>query len=182
MKPLLAACPQPPVSKRLPLLEGAWQQVWGPYSYKNNEKRGVDPAVDPQHIYQVVFKDGSYSNVAPLRNSKGQPQRATILLQGQYQPDKDPLQPNLLHVRFVGLGQVKGSPPAGFASYPAVAKARHEGTLAGYHKVLPNWFVRWVFGGGQLTEVYTDADLRLTYGASKKHPRQRYLYILKRVN
>ena len=38
--------------------------MWGPYDYRN-EKRGVDPELGVDEIYQIVFKDGYYYNVSP---------------------------------------------------------------------------------------------------------------------
>jgi hypothetical protein len=84
---LLKASPQSDVKTRLPLLQGAWQQVWGPYIYKNNS-RGVDPAINPDHIYQVVFPGGYYYNVSPDWQQKSSKPARTVLLRGEYTLDK----------------------------------------------------------------------------------------------
>lgn len=48
----------------LPLLYGAWKQVWGPCEYRN-DLPCVDPELGVDEICQVVFKDGYYHNVSP---------------------------------------------------------------------------------------------------------------------
>ena len=34
--------PMPPIKDRIPILAGAWKQVWGPYDYRNDDG-GIDP-------------------------------------------------------------------------------------------------------------------------------------------
>jgi len=175
---LLKLCPQSSVQERLPLIEGAWQQVWGPYTYRD-KSRGNDLRLDPQRIYQVVFKEGYYYNVSPARDSKGVPKNRTILLRGEYQVSKLPKENRVLGIHFTSFRKVKGDPPEGmtYESLPALAEAQqiHPKTI------LPSFFVRLFFGGGFLREVYTDEDLRITYGAKKSSFKDSYLYILKRI-
>jgi hypothetical protein len=200
---LLAACPQPEVKTRLPLLAGPWQQVWGPYTY-SNKNRGVDAEVDPNNIYQVVFPGGYYYNVAPRLDKKGKPKGQSILLRGEYVVDA--YQHNVLNIHFTSLRGVHGkgfnaknlkaveanrtvsqadtdpSTPANL-TYIALPKLAEQGRLSGTFTSLPSLFVKWFFGGGQLREVYTDEDLRITYGSSNRsNLADNYLYILKRVN
>src|SRR6478609_1885935 len=123
---LVKLCPQSSVQERLPLIEGAWQQVWGPYSYRDNS-RGIDLRLDPQRIYQVVFKEGYYYNVSPARDSKGVPKNRTILLRGEYQVSKLPKENRVLAIHFTSLRKVKGDPPEGmtYESLPALAETHH---------------------------------------------------------
>jgi len=175
---LLQLCPQSSVQERLPLIAGAWQQVWGPYTYRD-KSRGTDPRLDPKRIYQVVFKDGYYYNVSPSLDSKGVAKNQTILLRGEYKVSKWSKEKNVLAIHFTHLRKVEGDPPQGmtYESLPALAEAHQ------IHQtnVLPAFFVRLFFGGGFLREVYTDEDLRITYGAKKSSFKDSYLYILKRV-
>jgi hypothetical protein len=173
---LLQVCPQAPLKERLPLLSGMWQQVWGPYSYRDN-RRGVDKSFSPTTIYQVVFPDGYYYNVSPTFTHTGQATNKTTLLRGQYRLNAK--QPNVMDIHFTALKSVPGSPPQGlqYGQLPALAES---GQLLGVRKVLPNTLVWWLLGGGTLTEVYTDNDLRITYGASKNLT-PNYLFVLRKV-
>jgi hypothetical protein len=175
---LLQLCPQSSVQERLPIIAGAWQQVWGPYTYRDNS-RGIDPHLDPKRIYQVVFKDGYYYNVSPSLDSKGTPKNQTVLLRGEYQVNKLPKDKNVLAIHFTNLRRVEGDPPQGmtYESLPALAEAHQ----IQQSTVLPSFFVRLFFGGGFLREVYTDEDVRITYGAKKSSFKDSYLYILKRI-
>jgi hypothetical protein len=173
---LLAACPQAPIQDRLPLLAGPWQQVWGPYTYRGSD-RGVDPRLDPNNIYQVVFQQGFYYNVSPDRDRLGRPKDRTILLRGEYK--LDPKRPNVINVRFTNLRAVPGiqRTPYAYTQLPILFETgRIKDTT-----LLPPFFVRLFFGGGSLQEVYTDQDLRITYGSDKNNLKDNYLYILKRV-
>jgi hypothetical protein len=174
---LLQVCPQAPLKDRLPLLTGMWQQVWGPYSYKDN-KRGVDKSFMPNAIYQIVFADGYYYNVSPSYNNAGQATNKTTLLRGQYRLNNK--QANVMDIHFTALKSVPGSPPEGlqYGQLPALAEA---GKLPGLRKVLPNTLVWWLLGGGTLTEVYTDNDLRITYGAGANITRN-YLFVLQKID
>jgi hypothetical protein len=46
--------------------------------------------------------------------------------------------------------------------------------------IVPTWVVKVFFGGGALKEVYTDADLRILYGARSNRFERPALYIMKR--
>jgi PAP_fibrillin len=167
--------PQKPVAERLSLLEGAWKQVWGPYDYRSN-KRGVDPALDVERIYQVVSRDGYYYNVNP---DPRHDQPRIGLLRGEYVLAPD--EPSSLHVRFTRFDQLKGCPPQGL-SYIDLPKRMEQGELSQTSWLVPSFVVRWFFGKGTLREVYTDQDMRITYGSSQKDPENNAIYILKRVS
>ena len=173
---LLRENPQAPVSHRLPLLYGAWKQVWGPYDYRSND-RGVDPALDPANIIQVIFKDGYYYNVNPTRTKKGKAKGIT-LLRGEFV--QDPEQANHLNVRFTNLRRLKGPMPTGLRlqDLPELSEVR---SLSGERTVLPAFFVRLFFGGGTLNEVYTDHDLRILFGSGRDGGPGNYIYVMKRL-
>lgn len=171
---LLSLSPQPPVAERLPILRGAWEQVWGPYDYRNND-RGVDPEIGVNEISQVVA-DGYYYNVSPLYENGDRSRERIGLLRGEYTLEAD--KPNTLRVRFTDYPGVSHR-PVGLELWelPALAEAD---TLENRITIVPSWIVRAFFGGGSLREVYTDEDMRITYGQSAKRPGRESLYIMRR--
>lgn len=174
---LLLANPQPPLKERLPVLYGAWKQVWGPYDYRN-KKRGIDPELGVDEIYQVVFAGGYYYNVSPLYADGDRRRERIGLLRGEFKPDAE--QPNVLQVRFTqypGL-RARPKPPVGL---PALAAQLESGSLKSDVSIVPTWVVRLFFGSGALNEVYTDADLRILYGADSNRFENPALYIMTRV-
>lgn len=174
VKELLELAPQPPVAERLDLLEGTWQQVWGPYDYRGNN-RGVDPSLKPDEIYQTIFAGGFYYNTSPILNGNKVPRIG--LLKGRYRLDAR--NPNVLRVKFVQYPGVRMRPAdLELWELPALAEA---GQLPNRIRIVPTWVVRLFFGGGGLNEVYTDEDLRITYGTSNNNDLNNYLYILTRV-
>lgn len=176
---LLRANPQPPVSERLDLLHGAWRQVWGPYDYRSDEARGVDPATDPERIYQIVFPSGFYYNVSPRDVRDTGPVREIVLLKGEYRLlDGDD---EILAVRFVEFTKTKRPVAELDRLWPLAARAA-AGTLDDRSSVLPGFLVRLFFGGGGLREVYTDEILRVTYGGRDLEERDgEFIYIMRRV-
>jgi hypothetical protein len=117
---LMELAPQPPIAERKDSLVGAWQQVWGPYDYRETEKRGVDPAADPDNIYQVVFPQGYLYNVANDLDRRTQQPRRTILLRGEYT-----LKPNnKLDVQFTNLRRLNPMAPnaSRYVSLPALSE------------------------------------------------------------
>lgn len=173
--PLLALAPQPPVSQRLELLAAAWRQVWGPYDYTGSG-RGVDPALAANEIYQVVFREGFYYNVTPLW-AGGNPAREDIaLLKGRFRVDRQAS--DVLRVRFVEYPGFSER-PAGFELWQLPA-ALETGVLVNDINILPAAAVKLFFGSGALREIYTDADMRLVYGASSTGFEDAYLYVMTR--
>jgi hypothetical protein len=171
---LIELAPQPPITERKELLVGGWQQVWGPYDYRDTEKRGVDPGVDANNIYQVVFPGGYYYNVANELDRKTVVPRQTTLLRGEYSLQDN----NQVDVQFTHLRKLETIPAKNivYTDLPALSEV---GNLPSEKTVLWSWLVRLLIGNGTLQEVYTDEDLRLTYGSNgDKTP---YLYVLKRV-
>lgn len=173
---LLRARPVPPLKARLPLLYGNWQQVWGPYDYRNDQ-RGLDPRLDPSAIYQSVFPGGYYYNVTPLRDREGRPTDRIGLLRGEYQ--LSPERPDSLKVRFTSYRGHRGVPSGlNLLQLPSLAEADQ---LPDRITIVPTLIVRLFFGGGYLREVYTDADLRITYGSGVGGQEQEYLYVMTRA-
>jgi len=170
---LLEAAPQPPVEARLELLYGTWYQVWGPYDYRGDD-RGVDPDIKADEIYQVIFEGGYYYNVNPIDNGKDK----IGLLRGKYKLVSD--NPDLLKVRFTRFPGNRGRPEElDLWELPALAEA---GELPDKTSIVPGIIVKLFFGGGFLREVYTDRDLRITYGGDSREDREdEYIYIMTRV-
>ena len=170
---LLEAAPQPPIEERLELLYGTWYQVWGPYDYRGDD-RGVDPKITADEIYQVVFEDGYYYNVNPINNGKNK----IGLLRGKYRLVDD--DPNMLRVRFTRFPGNRGRPEdLELWELPALAE---DGQLPNKTSVVPGIIVKLFFGGGFLREVYTDRDLRITYGGDDLEDREdEYIYIMTRI-
>lgn len=172
---LLEEAPQPSVRDRLPLLYGAWKQVWGPYAYRRND-RGVDPRLDVDQIYQVVFSGGYYYNVNP--QLKGGRPTKIVLLRGEFKLDDADV--NSLSVRFTNLRSAPLELPTGLEliDLPALSESRR---LPGEKTTLPSFLVRAFFGGGTLREVYTSPRLRLTFGTGSDGSVNDSLYVLERV-
>ncbi|MGP1255129.1 MAG: hypothetical protein ACTS10_11990 [Kiloniellales bacterium] len=175
---LLQIAPQPPIRERLDLLYGAWQQIWGPYEYGLGADRGVDPKSDPDRIYQVVFPDGYYYNVAPRDRNETGPTREIVLLRGVYELLAD--YPDMLQVRFTEYPSTEVSRETETIwRYAALAEADQ---LDNRSTVVPGLIVRLFFGGGGLREVYTDETLRITFGDGDLDDRsEESIYIMRRV-
>ena len=169
---LLTAAPQPSVAVRLDLLAGPWYQVWGPYDYRGGERGTVDPKITVDEIYQVIFRDGYYYNVNPVHGKN-----RIALLRGEFQLVPD--YPDMLQVRFTRFPGNKGRPEdTPIWELAAMAEA---GELPAKITIVPGFIVRWFFGGGFLREVYTDADMRITYGGDHADDRtDEHIYIMTR--
>lgn len=173
---LLMLRPMPAVKNRINLLAGPWKQIWGPYDYRN-EKGGVDPQLITEEIYQVIFAEGFYYNVAPYRSSRGKDFQEIGLLRGEFQLDPSDL--NGLLVKFTDFpGAKQRLPNKQLWELPYLAES---GQLSNRITFAPSWIVKIFFGGGKLEEVYTDKDLRLLYGSTKRPGARRSLYVMKRA-
>ena len=168
--------PQVPVEERINTLAGRWQQVWGPYEYRSNA-RGVDKSIDPDGIYQVVSEDGYYWNVGKTLSKRTGKLKKITLLRGIYNVGEG----DNLHVSFTRLKSIKPHIIPKDLSLTDLPNLAEFGNLPGMRTTLPNFFVRWTFGGGTLVEVYTDEDIRLAYGTDDNNGLSRYLYVMKRV-
>lgn len=173
---LLKIAPQPPVEKRLPLLFGPWRQVWGPYDYRN-EDRGIDPELGVEEIYQVISPNGYYYNVSYLYKNGDRIQKRIGLLRGEYRLQEK--HSNKLKVRFTNFPGASSKPES--LELWELAELAENGNLPNRIKIVPRFIVRLFFGGGTLREVYTDEDLRITYGSSKRNPSEEAIYIMTRV-
>jgi hypothetical protein len=174
---LVEAAPRSSVADRISLIQGAWKQEWGAYDYRNDD-RGVDPELGTQEIYQVVFPGGYYYNASYLYRDGDRRKERIGLLRGEY--SFDPEHDDRLRVRFTnypGLrARVEGKE---LWELPALAES---GQLEDTISIVPTWIVRLFFGRGSLREVYTDHDLRLTYGSDKKNFDREILYVMSRVS
>jgi len=173
---LVAKAPMPPVNERISLVAGVWKQVWGPYDYRD-DKGGIDPTLGFREIYQVVFADGYYYNVAPYFPG-GDPTKEKIgYLRGEF--ELDPLNKNGLRVRFTRYPGVDTRPSKlNLWELPALSEA---GKVENEITLVPTPVVVATFKGGTLDEVYTDEQLRLVYGTSFKPNARRSLYVMRRI-
>ena len=172
---LVKLAPQKPAGERIDMIAGRWQQVWGPYDNRSDD-RGVDPSFDPDNVFQVVSPDSYYWNVGKSLNKKGKVKRIG-LLRGEFKAGKG----DKLNIRFTNLKGIKPKKvPQGLklTDLPYYAERKE---LKGMRSILPAIIVRLFFGKGFLEEVYTDEDIRLTYGTDNKDNLDRYLFVLKRV-
>ncbi len=169
--------PQPPVVYRLDELSSAWTQVWGPYSYRGDD-RGVDDEMSVDEIYQVVFDEGYYYNVAPMYEDGDESAEKITLLKGQFAPVD--IDSDFIQVRFRSLEGLNDRPNS--PELWDLPELLESGALDNVKKRLPNIFVRTFFAGGFLREVYTDDTLRIAYGNSERSFGEgEYLYIMRRV-
>lgn len=173
---LVAKVSMPPVSERIALIEGVWKQVWGPYDYRD-EKGGVDPTLGFREIYQVVFADGYYYNVAPYFPEGNQSKEQIGYLRGEFELDTQ--NKNGLRVKFTRYPGVKTRPTClDIWELPALSEA---GEVENEITLVPTPVVIATFKGGTLDEVYTDEHLRLVYGTSFRPDARRFLYVMSRV-
>jgi hypothetical protein len=173
---LLQLAPQPSVVNRLHILYGPWRQVWGAYDYRDDD-RGVDPELGTKEIYQVVFEGGYYYNVS-YNYKNGDPNEERIgLLRGVFRADE--YDHNILRVKFTRYPGAKAR-IAGKELWelPAIVEAE---ALPNEITIVPTWIVRLFFGGGALREVYTDSNLRITYGSNGRHFDREFIYIMVRA-
>lgn len=180
LEPLVARLielkPMPPVADRISTVSGVWKQVWGAYDYRN-EKGGVDPKLGVKEIYQVVFADGYYYNVAPFYPDKNKNREQVGLLRGEF--SLDPEDSNVLLVKFTDYPGVEPRPMGVHIwDLAAIAEA---GQLQNEITIVPRWLVKLLFQRGKLEEVYTDHDLRILYGSNIKPNARRFLYIMSRI-
>ncbi|MGD8252620.1 MAG: hypothetical protein PVF20_09910 [Desulfobacterales bacterium] len=168
---LISVAPQPPVKERLHLIAGPWKQIWGPYDYRNDD-RGVDPKTTVDEIYQVVFEEGYYYNINPIKGKN-----TIALLRGEY--TIVPQFRDMLKIRFTRFPGNKGRPAdLNLWDLAALAEA---GRLPNETTIVPSFIVRWFFGGGGLREVYTDQNMRITYGAGSVDDREdEFIYVMTR--
>ena len=171
---LLKKAPQKPVKDRLALLYGSWKQVWGPYDYRG-KKRGVDSSIKADEIYQTIFKDGYYYNTSPVLSNKSE---KIGLLRGEFNTLRDK-NTNLLKIQFTNYPGLKTRPNSiPLWKLPDLVEKK---LLKNPITIVPTFVVKYFFSGGFLNEVYTDEDLRVTYGTDNKGNLQNYLYVMKRV-
>lgn len=174
---LLSEKAQASVVQRLPLLYGAWRQVWGPYDYKK-KGRGVDSTLDPENIIQVIFEGGYYYNVSPRLDDQREA-KSTGILRGEYV--LDPQKDNLLNVRFTNLRKINGLPKNGLRLQDLPALSEKD-ELSDEKTVLPGFLVKLFFTKGTLNEVYTDETMRISFGSSRDGVLDNALYVMTRLS
>lgn len=173
---LVALSPMPPVRDRIPVVAGVWKQVWGPYEYSKDDG-SIDPKIGIREIYQVVFAEGYYYNVAPYYPNPGDGREQISLLRGEF--TLDPANTNGLRVKFTRYPGADTRPrDLNIWELAALVEA---GRLENEITIVPTWVVKTFFGGGVLDEVYTDSDLRIVFGKSSKQGSRRVLYVMTRV-
>ena len=145
-----------PASEKVPLVAGAWRQLWSDYPYPMSRFLKMDP----RQVYQVVSDDGHYWNIGD--------QRAlgifgmTGVLRGQYE-----LNGTKLNIQFTDVGYRFGrlSRRENLVSFA-------DGLESGDRFYLP------IPGGGQaprgpvgirgtLETLYVDQDLRIERGTQE---------------
>ena len=175
VKELLLAAPQPPVRERIDVLAGVWEQVWGPYDYRN-DNRGIDPELGIEEIYQVISADGYYYNVSPLYKNGDRTQERIGLLRGEFRLDDQ--NADVLRVQFTDYpGMSRRPSDLNLWELPPLEEA---GALPNRVVIVPSTIVRAFFGAGALREIYTDADMRLAYGSRGEGYDREALYVMKR--
>jgi hypothetical protein len=140
-------------ASKLPLVEGAWRQLWTDFPYP------MTPfiAMDARQVYQVVDADGHYWNIGD--------QKAigfigmTGVLRGAFVPNGSKIELRFTNVGF-RLGRLsRGQDLVGLAD-GLESGARHYISLPGGGKA-PNGPVNIE---GTLETVYVDGDLRVDIG------------------
>ncbi len=145
-----------PATDKVPLVAGAWRQLWSDYPYPMSRLLKMDP----RQVYQVVSDDGHYWNIGD--------QRAlgifgmTGVLRGQYEPNG-----TKLNIEFTDVGYRFGR-----VSRKENLVSLADGLESGERFYLP------IPGGGQaprgpvgirgtLETLYVDKDLRIERGTQE---------------
>ncbi len=177
---LLTLAEMPSVEQRLDLLSQPWKQIWGPYTYGSGQQ-GVDPTESADEVFQVVFKEGYYYNVTPLKNLETGAEQIG-LLRGEF--NFDPKNSQCLNVRFKRFPGVSGRPDnVNLWDLPVFEEAGTLEDVTGMARieVVPTWVVQAFFGSGKLCELYTDDDLRITLSTDDDVPDRNQLYVLTKI-
>ncbi len=170
VKELVDMTPKVAAADRLKLLAGGWKQVFGPYAF--DDTRGVDPALDPEHIYQVISPRGYYYNVGRNHFLGGS---ITAVIRGVYDVSgEDSLRVHFTSVRFL-FGSKKTD-----VDYVNLAELAETGKLKAIR--LPSFLTGGILNQrGTLREVYTDGDTRILYGSSDNDFLRNHIYIMRKV-
>ena len=143
-----------PASAKVPLVAGAWHQIWSDFPYPGTSLIKMDP----RQVYQVVSSDGHYYNLGDQRAFYVLP--TTGILRGAWELDGDALRVHFTDVGF-RFGRLKRN-----ADLVEMADELESGDLSKLG--LPG-------GGaapkgpvgiyGSLETLYVDADLRIERGS-----------------
>jgi hypothetical protein len=143
---------------------GEWRQVFGPYSEKADGT--ITPGMVTEHIYQTIFPNGTYYNVALVKLAGV---KSVILLKGEFE-----VLPQAIKAEFTRQSLLwRKVPTENFSKLPALLEA---GKLQVTH--LPNRLPP-VGQGGELLEVYADDTLRILRGTSPSYTKTALLIMEK---
>jgi hypothetical protein len=142
-----------PAQDQLPLLEGAWRQIWSDFPYPMSFWNKMDP----EQIYQVVTRDGYYYN---LSDSKALGiVGLTGVLRGAYQPNGTGLDIKFTKVGF-RFGTLKKNEDLFALAGKLESGAKKFYPIPGGGKA-PKGPVNI---SGRLENLYLDDDLRIDRG------------------
>lgn len=143
---------------------GEWRQVFGPYSEKADGT--ITPGMVTEHIYQTIFSNGTYYNVALVKLAG---LRSVLILKGKYE-----ILPQAIKAEFTKQSLLwRNVPTENFSKLPAMLEA---GQLRVTH--LPDRLPP-VGLGGELLEVYADDNLRILRGTSPSYTKTALLIMEK---
>ena len=143
--------PYSSMHERARKIAGAWKQVFGPYSPKADGK--VPFGTDPDNIFQIIFPNGFFYNVAL---SKASNLKAVFLLKGEYKVTDEAIEARFLRNSLM----VKNVPDSGLELLPLRLENGDIKVLHLPKRVPP------VGQTGELIEVYADDEIRILRGKS----------------
>lgn len=144
---------------------GAWRQVFGPYSATGDGTIPFGSRTDK--IYQVIFPQGLFYNVALFQKGRA---KAVFLLKGKYAVTDESIKGTFVRNSL----QVRNVDETALAGLPARLEARDLSVINLPESVPP------VGQGGDLFEVYADADVRILRGMTPQFKRPA-LYVMERA-
>lgn len=143
---------------------GEWRQVFGPYSEKADGT--ITPGMVTEHIYQTIFPNGTYYNVALIKLAGI---RSVLLLKGEYE-----ILPQAIKAEFTKQSLVlRNVPTENFSKLPALLEAGQLRVVNLPDRLPP------VGQGGELLEVYADDNLRILRGTSPSYTKTALLIMEK---
>lgn len=160
---LLALSPTHSIEEKLKKLQGAWDQVWGPYTFSNLDGFKLDP----NNMYQVIMPDGYYYNIG-FATFNGQ--KTSDFVRGEYKIVNDRLQVQFTQNQFLVDYLPTQSDLKTIAQLKEVNFLKTQDIPGGYSQT-----------PAYLHDVYVDNDLRITYGGRNDNDNNNQLYILEKI-